>query len=237
MVMSHKPTIVAIVEGPGDEGAVRDLLNRWFHHQKVFTVQLKFLVTKGVTKLLATYDAEGQHGVEYWIDKAQAHRPCAILVLLDADEECIENPKPGPTSKRKFKPPGRQLGPWLLSRARTIASHIPISVVVADRCFESWFFCAPCQEALLAAELFERTDHAAAGSARGRWESRLSALLGRPYSKTTDQPRLAQHLPIGEHITTENRPGDLAWRSFQKLQRELTNLHAAVAAWRPPDIT
>ena len=76
-----KPTVVAIVEGPGDQGAIHLLVRRWFHDQQVFSFQIKPLVTSGVTKLLAPYNAQRQLGVEYWVDLAQRRQPCAILLV------------------------------------------------------------------------------------------------------------------------------------------------------------
>lgn len=207
------PTIVAVVEGRGDQAAIEVLLRRWFHQHQVFAFQVKVLVTNGVVKILAPHNEQTQHGVEYWLDKAQRHQPHAILVLLDADDECEQ-----PT----YKPRGEKLGPWLLSRATAIVGHIPISVVVADRCFESWFFCPPCQQALLETRLFQGTDLAAADHARGRWPSRLRNLMGRSYSKATDQVRLTMHLPFGNDMAA-------ASRSFQKLQQELTRLCGVVS--------
>jgi Domain of unknown function (DUF4276) len=202
------PTIVAVVEGRGDQAAIEVLLRRWFHHHQVFAFQIKVLITNGVIKLLAPHNGQTQHGVEYWIDLAQRHQPCAILVLLDADDECEQ-----PT----YRPHGEKLGPWLLSRATAIVGHIPVSVVVADRCFESWFFSPPCQRALQEARLFQGTDLAAADQARGRWEGRLRSLMGRSYSKATDQVKLAMHLPLEKDLAG-------ASRSFLKLQQELARL-------------
>jgi len=207
-------TVVAVVEGHGDRAAIEMLLRRWFHHHQVFPLpRVRVLVTNGVIKILAPHNGQTQHGVEYWINKAQQYQPCAILVLLDADDECEQ-----PT----YRPRGERLGPWLLSRAREIVGHIPISVVVADRCFESWFFCPPCQQALQEAKLFQRTDRAAADHARGRWESRLRSLMGRSYSKAAHQVKLAAHLPLGRDMAG-------ASRSFQKLQQELARLCSVVS--------
>lgn len=205
---------MAIVEGPGDEGAIRVLLRRWFHLHQMFTaVEIRPLLTKGVSKLLVSHNEHSQHGVEYWVRKAQNFRPCAILVLLDADDEC-EQPR--------YRPHGVELGPWLLSRAQAIVGHIPISVVVADRCFESWFLCPPSQQMLMDKELFKTTDLAAAERARGRWESRLKALMGQSYSKAVDQARLAAHMPLGEEMAS-------ASRSFRKLRQELEKLRDLVS--------
>jgi len=55
----------------------------------------------------------------------QLRSPRAILILIDADDDCPA-----------------QLGPKLLARAQAAHSDVPIAVVLAKREYEAWFLAA-----------------------------------------------------------------------------------------------
>jgi hypothetical protein len=122
--------IIPIVEGYGEERAVPCLIRRWLHHRRwhqSFEVPDTAINAKGCGRLKAAYDKERHVGIEHYIIAALRNKPDAILVVLDADEDCI---------KRR---PGNGLGPELFARAKAVASHVPLAVVVANREYEAWF--------------------------------------------------------------------------------------------------
>ncbi|MGO9120747.1 MAG: DUF4276 family protein [Desulfomonilaceae bacterium] len=122
--------IVPIVEGYGEERAVPCLIRRWLRHRRLhefFDVPDLAINAKGCGNLRADYDRARHLGIEHYIRAALRGGPDAILVILDADDECMK------------REPGNGLGPALLARARQIARHIPLAVVVANREYEAWF--------------------------------------------------------------------------------------------------
>lgn len=73
-------------------------------------------------KMFAAHDPARLCGIEFYVERAAALRPAAILVLVDSDGSC-------PMSA----------GETLLARARTAAAHIPLAVILPHREFEAWF--------------------------------------------------------------------------------------------------
>lgn len=123
-------SIVPIVEGHGEERAVPCLLRLWLLHRRMhlfFDVPDMAINAKGCGKLKAAYDRARHLGIEHYIEAALRGRPDAILVILDADEEC------------RKRGPGNGLGPELLARAKAVAPHVPLAVVIANREYEAWF--------------------------------------------------------------------------------------------------
>ena len=122
--------IIPIVEGHGEERAVPCLLQRWLRHRRFcqfFEVPDLAINAKGCGRLKAAYNKVRHIGIEHYIIAALRNKPDAILVVLDADDEC------------RKRGPGNGLGPELLARAKAVASHVPLAVVVANREYEAWF--------------------------------------------------------------------------------------------------
>ncbi len=122
--------IIPIVEGYGEERAVPRLVQRWLRHRRFdrhFDVRDTAINAKGSGALKASYDKRRHVGIEHYVEAALRGRPDAILVVLDADDECID------------RSAATGLGPDLLARARQVAPHVPLAVVVANREYEAWF--------------------------------------------------------------------------------------------------
>ena len=122
--------IIPIVEGHGEERAIPCLIRRWLQHRRwhhSFEVPDTAINAKGCGRLKGAYDKVRHIGIEHYIIAALRNKPDAILVVLDADEECIK------------RGPGNGLGPELFARAKAVASHVPLAVVVANREYEAWF--------------------------------------------------------------------------------------------------
>lgn len=114
--------IVAIVEGKGDVKSVPVLLSRILRLMNVYTVHPDKPIKQPRQKIVKEGELE-----KAIVDLAMKKRrnAGAILVLLDADDDCPA-----------------LLGPELLRRAKH-ATHLPVAVVLAKREFEAWFFGVP----------------------------------------------------------------------------------------------
>ena len=155
--------IVPIVEGPGDVAAAPELLRRVLserlHRYDIGVIRPKMAKGKGgLIKRL-----------ENLIGYAALTDGCvAILVLLDADDDCP-----------------RELGFELADRARATAVDIPTVVVCAKREYESWF--------LASDEDFQGDAEDYHGAKQ--WLNRRVA-AGLTYKETKDQVRFSATMDI-----------------------------------------
>ena len=212
--------ILAIVEGHGEQKAVPLLLRRWFQHRRFRNFETRDLAIRasGAGALKCPYDPVQGNGIEYYVELAAGERPDGILVILDADDECQQRAK----DRRR-----KGLGPELLQRARLVAPHVPIEVVIANREYEVWF--------LAALDTLRRV-----GSLprEKRWEKSiadiesirdckkpLTHLLERPYEESTDQTDFTGALPFTATMARRSR-------SYRKLMKALQELAQAARALR-----
>lgn len=212
--------ILAIVEGHGEVRAVPALLRRWFKHRRFrnFETPSQAIRAPGSGALKCAHDAAEDLGIESFVELALGQRPDGILVVLDADDECIERRG---TSRRA-------LGPELQDRARAVAPHVPIEVVVADREYEAWFLAGlaslrragkvPRAARLPALKDIERTRNC---------KEPLRHLLGRAYEETTDQADFTEALPFTPGMAARSR-------SYSRLMRALDALTRSARASRNP---
>ena len=126
-------------------------------------------------------------------------RPGALLILVDADEECPAN-----------------LGPRLLRWASLARSDVPIAVVAANREFEAWFLAAA--ESLrghrgLAADITPPADCESVQDAKKWLRDRMFA--GERYSPTSHQASFSQVMSLEQ---ARGAP------SFDKLCRDVRRL-------------
>ena len=155
--------IVPIVEGQGEMEAAPVLLRRILYersdHYDVNVLPPKNANGKG--RLVRRF--------EDFLRYAASEDGCvAILVLLDADEDCPV-----------------ELGTELASRASSINLHVPTVVVCAKREYESWF---------LASDEDFQGDPEEYNSAK-RWLNRRFA-SGLTYKETKDQVRFSATMDI-----------------------------------------
>ena len=209
----HEYLIAPVVEGHGEVEAVPALLNNWFRfrHFMNFRSLDKAVRTPGARALLAPYDRERGLGIEHYVRLAAGSRPDAILVILDADDECTH---------RKTNKPYRPLGPELLERATGVMPHIPVGVVVVNREFESWFMAGYYR--LRTKRLLPYTAHLPTDldiEDPRDCKGRMTQLLRREYSPTADQKEFAKRITF--RIYMRKKSG-----SFDKLVRELERLAA-----------
>ncbi|HEX9732441.1 MAG TPA: DUF4276 family protein [Thermoanaerobaculia bacterium] len=201
---------MAIVEGEGDSRAVPKLTHRWLRQNSLagqFFVPEPAIKAKSCGNLKAPYDPLNHRGIEHYVLGALRARPAAILVILDADDECIRRPRE------------RRLGPELQARAQAAAGRVPVGVVVANREFEAWFLAD--LPALRRAGVVPEGAPEVHGNpeARAGCKSVMGRLLGRTYEEAVHQAKLAAALSFSEAAHALSP-------SYAKLERELKRLTA-----------
>jgi hypothetical protein len=191
------------------------MLDRWFAKRKFDNFRAKDAVrAPGHDSIKAALNAQRGCGIEHWVRRARLTGADAILVVVDAEEDCD-------TGRGHVAPP---IGPALLARARSAAGAVPVGVVVASHSFESWILA---HERLLAARNLipklstgvptfpENVD----GIAKPK--NLIRARLGGEYDERIDQPRLAAAMTYSAAALRRSR-------SLQKLVKELERLTTEV---------
>ena len=196
-------SISAIVEGHGDEPAVRILAHRLLDSRSRWDARLSRIHNaKGKPRLLRKF--------EDFVKYASFDEGCqAVLVVVDADNHCPVD-----------------LAKGLSRRAVGLGLHIPVAIVVPHREFEAWFVAAldesadnPVRTRLqLDPEAVCPDNPDALRDAKGWLKGRMGR--GRSYAETDDQPALAAALSI-ELASARSR-------SFRRLERALQELLAAI---------
>ena len=206
----RKKIIVPIVEGYGEERAVPCLIRQWLRHRRFhnfFDVHADHAINaKGCGRLKARYDRFRHLGIEHYVQAAMRLHPDAIIVILDADEECLK-PSQGPG-----------LGPKLLARAKPLVGSTPISVVVANREYEAWFLANI--SSLRSSGMFPNRMVLSEQLAPERprdCKGIVSRLMGRRYEETIDQLNLTKKLPFSPRAAHRSP-------SFGKLLRDLETM-------------
>jgi hypothetical protein len=194
------PILVCVVEGQGDEQSLPVLIRRiaWNRDPPVY-VEVFISKRVGRDKLVNV------GGIESAVEQAarDGGRDAAILVLLDADDDCPAT-----------------LGPALLDRARKARPDRQVSVVLAKREYEAWFLAAAVSlrgRRGLPDDLTPPYDLEGIRDAKGWLGGKMPH--GRKYSETADQPALTELFDL-----TEARQAG----SFDKCYREISRLIAVL---------
>ena len=185
-----------IVEGHSEADCLSGLVFRYLQQQGFYDVILPPVInTKGCSKLKAKYHKGIHRGIEYFVNLSFKRRPDAILILLDADDECLER-------RRNNKP---ALAPWLLKRALYYSRGVPIRVAVANRQFEAWLVAGwpniARQTVLPHPNRITQHDQENAENSAGH-AKKIGNALGRKYSKTSDTRKMVKHLPFEGDVLT-----------------------------------
>lgn len=184
--------VVAIVEGDGEVGAVPVLLRRIGEWRSGQYVEVPAPIRVRRDRFLN----KEEEFRRFLLLAAQKCRDDGwILILLDADDDC-------PATR----------GAEILERARRTIPHRRVSVVLANREFESWFVAAATalvERGKLSGQTGMRTDAESIRNAKGWIKERM---VSGSYSEVIDQPALtaALDLPLA-HVNS---------RSFRKLCAE-----------------
>lgn len=195
--------IAPIVEGHGDNDAVRGLIQRCWTHLGGEYAEVVRPNRQKRDRLLKRDDDHLDKAVELAAAKLQGVDKVAsklILLMVDAENDCA---------------PGRQLGPELLSRAKRVRPDFDITCVIANKMYETWFVAS--YESLVDRKLIEiepnePVTYDPEGEGLGKGWIKSHRPNGQRYSETIDQPRMTFAIDI-----------DLCrqrCRSFDKLCRE-----------------
>ena len=201
--MSDNPSIIAIVEGPGDKNSVPELIRRilyeWLYRHDISN--LKAIPANGKPKLLKKF--------EKFLEYAISEKCAAILVVLDADSDCP-----------------REHAARLVERAAALNLNVPVAIVYAKSEYETWFICSLSQDK--SKGIRERLRIPEAVTAPGNVEDIRDAKgwLNRnmpshvTYKGTIDQVNLTHHIDLD---LTHRRS-----RSFRRLCHAVEELVHAI---------
>lgn len=189
-----------IVEGHGDVSAVPFLLRR-IQCEVAPDLDLRILRPWRIGRHKLVKAGELETAVERLT--RQLARPWAILVLVDADDDCPA-----------------ELGPQLMTRARRARSDVPTGVVLAKREFEAWFLAAI--ESLsghrgLAHDLDVVSDPESIRDAKGALTRNMAG--SQAYSPTGDQPALTALFDM-RMARQRSDSFDKCWREVERLLAE-----------------
>jgi hypothetical protein len=189
--------IAPIVEGHGEVEAVPKLIRRIAAH-----LAPEVVVDVGrphrVKRQLLVKEGELERVVSFAADRVGAGG--AILVLLDADDDCPAD-----------------VGPALLARARGARPDREVSVVLANRMFEAWFVAGI--ESLRGRRTIDPGAHRPPDpEAVANPKHWLDDRMIHRYSPTVDQPALSAILDLKMAATAP---------SFDKFVRDIARLIGA----------
>lgn len=196
------PFIVApVVEGQGEVAALPVLLRRLASRiDPERGVEVLQPVRSHRSKMARP--AEAERYLELAIAKLAASEG-AVLVLLDADDDCAAT-----------------LGPELLAACKAIRSDVPVSVVLAVAEFEAWFIASA--DSLrgrrgLSGDLGAPDNPESIRDAKGWLRSHRTD--GLAYSPTLDQPALAALFDL-DVARAGSASFDKLWRDTERLMAE-----------------
>ena len=189
-----------IVEGDGDKAAVPLLLRR-IQSELAPELDLRIPQPWRIGRYKLVKDGELEAAIERLA--RQLAPPRAILVLVDADDDCPA-----------------ELGPQLLLRAKKARSDVPTGVVLAKCEFEAWFLaameslggCRGLTEGLTAVSNPESIRDAKRVLTRNMTGSRA-------YSPVADQPALTAVFDM-QAARRWSRSFDKCWREVERLFAE-----------------
>jgi hypothetical protein len=198
--------IGCIVEGDGEEDALPILLRRI-----IFEINPTTYVRVGRPYRRPKGRLKNQEQLSQVVQLVarQLVPPRAVLILLDADNDCPA-----------------ELGPRLLEWAQTARRDIPIAVVIANREYEAWFLAAA--ESLrghrgLSEDLSPPADSEGVSGAKEWLRRRMSP--DDMYSPVTHQASFSAAIDL--EMARQGSP------SFEKLCRDVRRLVAAMHAPEP----
>ena len=190
--MQKNPTIIAIVEGDGEERAAPQLIRRILGERmlRYDIAVLRPIIAKGTS----TFDKKSEQFLRYAVKEG-----CdGILVLIDADDKC-------PYEKARI----------VSQKASTLGLGVPIAVVYAKSEYETWFISSLSSHSgdgirtwLGLDPSLNAPDNVEDIRGAKEWLTRHMQ-VGRRYKETTDQEHLTPHIDFG---LTHSRS-----RSFRRL--------------------
>ncbi|NEC86471.1 DUF4276 family protein [Streptomyces sp. SID12501] len=191
------PVITSVVEGHGEERALQSLLYRLVHHLRE-DAYAEYVEVRPPHRLPRDRMLKPEPLARaLTVVTARHPRPTAVLVLLDADDDCAVD-----------------LAAQVRDLARISHGHVPLTAVVAVREFEAWFLAGAAGLAGhmgLPHDLTPPPDPEAIRGAKEWLSERMPA--GSTYRPPAHQPSFVQHFDLD---AARN-----AAPSFDKLCREV----------------
>jgi hypothetical protein len=191
--------VAPIVEGQGDEAAVRLLLQRvWTELLGGEYAEVVKPIRRSRGLLLRQESGDLEKSIRFALLKLEQYGGGLVLILIDAEDDCANH---GP------------LGPLILERVLKLRSDIDIAVVIANVMYETWFVAA-------AASLTDYLDLPDEASIPANPEEERAGkgwikqrIKSGKYSETADQAALTAKMNLA--LCRSRSP------SFDKLCREL----------------
>jgi hypothetical protein len=178
---------ICIVEGDGEKEAVPLLLRR--------------IVCEKFQRWETQFRPYNAHGRGNIADQAKFMRILeralrepnleAVFIVMDSEGDCPKNL-------------AQQLSQWVRQRN----PHVPIAIVVAHQCYESWLLAGHC--------LSSQPETIAPGTAK----KLIGRRMGKPYKEMIDQPRLTAQMVIWKAFRR--------CRSFRRFVHAVKQLIAAI---------
>jgi len=192
--------IVPIVEGHGEEQALRLLLRRLVAE---LNPSIPIDIARPWRQPRGTLLKPG--GIETAVDSAcvDIGESGAVFIVLDSEGDCPA-----------------ELGPGLLTRARKARPDKAVTLVLAHHEFGAWFLAAASSLAGCRGLPADIQDHPNPEEVSGckEWLERWMPLTSK-YSETADQPALVAAFDI--HLARRRAPSfDKLWREFEQVCRE-----------------
>jgi len=199
--MTNPFVVIPVVEGHGEVQAVPILLRRLASRIAPDRPVMVHHPVRGHRSKLARPE-EARRYLDLAISKLGG-QPGAVLVLLDADDDCPA-----------------VLGPQLHEICRGLRPGVPVSVVLAVAEYEAWFVAAI--DSLrgkrgLADDLEPPANPESIRDAKGWLQARRTD--GLAYSATTDQPALTSAFDL-DGARAGSRSFDKLWRDVERLLQE-----------------
>ncbi len=192
--------IFPIVEGHGEVAAVPELLRR-LAHERFQNYQLHVMSPFRIPKNKLVVAQDLRKVVDFGVRKLSAHGGIgAILVLLDADDDCPAT-----------------LAPRLLQEIANVRKDLLSSVVVAKKEYECWFLASAMAlrgRGMIKADAVPPPQPEAIRDAKGYLE-RECLIPGHKYSETVDQVALTAMIDFDEAMSCP---------SFRKLYRDMEQI-------------
>lgn len=186
--------IVPVVEGHGEEAAIRILIDRVV---RLLDPAVYVEVGRPIRQARTTILRPGELERVVQLAASRVQGDGGVLVLLDSDDDC-------PAA----------LGPAMAARAQAARPDIRTGVVLAHREYEAWFLAAASSLAGQRGLPVDLEDHPQPERPRGAKEW-LSQRMPRGYSEPLDQPSFTQLFDMNLALQT---------RSFRKCVKEVARL-------------
>ena len=208
--MNDNPSIIAIVEGPGEKAAVPGLVRRilweWLYRHDISN--LKAIPANGKPNLLKKF--------EKFLEYAISEKCAAILVVLDADSDC-------PQEKASV----------LVEKATALNLNVPVAIVYARSEYETWFICSLSQDKGKGIrERLRIPESVTAPSnvedirdAKGWLNRNMPSHVA--YKETSDQEHLTHHIDL-ELVHSESRSFRRLCHAVEELVHAIDNRESIV---------